>query len=303
MISISKAAHCPDFSTLAGNPFDPHDLPHVVLSSVGKIIDAQIADLNRDEHFAIENYVIMPDHIHILWLVRSRLSFDLGYHVGLFKSRCTKLWHEQCGVVATEANPQPLFAPKFNDRLAYNQEVASRFDRYITDNPRRRLVAILYPQLFNRRQCVRIGDRVMDIYGNFHLLRHPIIAPVIVSSRYTPEQRRQCEVLWEETIRSGGVLVSPFISTAEKEILHRGIEEGASIIRILPSGIPPKYKPSGREFELCAEGRCLHIGSGRPSQRNEKLTRSEALELNALARWIAAHHEERMAILRSLGLA
>lgn len=285
LITISKAPSCQNFSSLAGKPFEKTNPPRVEVSKIGQIIEYQIAAINEVEIFNVDNYVVMPDHIHILWRVKSRLPRDLGYYIGLFKSRCTKAWHEsdEC-----RYKTSPMFLPKFNDRIGFDKEIIIRFSNYIDDNPRRRLIVKTMPQLFSRKHQLRIGNRIMDAYGNFQLLRHPMISAVIVSKRYTDDQRMKLEAEWEECIRTGGVLVSPFISEVEQKIMVRGIEAGASIVRILPDGIPPKYKPYKRDFELCMEGRCLHIGVPRPSARNEKLTRREALDLNNLARWIVS---------------
>lgn len=296
MITISKAPDCPSFSCLVGNPKAPaEDPPRTVLSGVGLIIDEQIRSISVMPPFTVCNYVVMPDHVHILWHVACRLPKDVGFYVGLFKARCSKVWREQRGLpVGSLAH---VFAPKYNDRIAYTEDMFRRLDRYIADNPRRRLMVMRYPELFNRRQSVRINGRVMDVYGNFQLLRHPVISAVIVSSRYTADERRAYEREWDETIRVGGVLVSPFISKAERDVMLRGMEEGASIIRIIPEGIEQKYKPSGREFELCAEGRCLHIGALRPSAHKDDLHRSVCLELNDMARWLAANADAGMSLV------
>lgn len=66
----------------------------------------------------------------------------------------------------------------------------------------------------------------------------------------------------------------------------------------MADGIADRYKPSGLEFDLCAQGRCLHIGEHRESEHKEKKGRSDFLALNDLARWIASHPAERMLLLR-----
>lgn len=299
MISISKDPACADFSVILGKPDSMTEDPvRLDLSPVGRIIKKQICDLDRMPEFAIHNYVIMPDHVHILWQVKCWLPKDFGYYVGLFKSRCTTAWRKINNDTEEPHKLPPVFAPKFNDRIAFSTEIAARFSKYISDNPRRRQIARLYPHLFDRRRKIRILDREMDVYGNFQLLKYPLISAVIVSRRYTPEQRRKYEREWDETIRSGGVLISPFISPAEKAVMKRGIEEGASIIRLIPDGIGERYKPSGMEFDLCAQGRCLHIGAPRPSAHTPELHRAACLQLNEMARWLASHPTDIMKILK-----
>lgn len=293
MITVSKDPNCPVFSSLHGDPFNPTDPIAVSLTDVGAIIDAQIKCIEDWDFFEIHNFVIMPDHVHILWQVKYWLENDLGHYIGLFKSRCST----NCGKLLQKKTS--VFLDKFNDKIAFDDAMTWRFYHYISDNPRRRQIVRLYPQLFQRVQAVEIGDFELDLYGNFQLLKHPMITPAIVSSRYSEQEKAYWKASWEETIRTGGVLISPFIADDEKALMARGIAEGVSIIRIIPDGIPPKYKPHGEEFDLCAQGRCLHIGPLRLSRRKHKVTRPECLAYNDLARWIADHSGEVMNILNA----
>lgn len=292
MITISKHPDCPDFSYLSGDLFDTKKPPTTTCSYSGSIILNQIKSIEDWKFFSIRNFVIMPDHVHILWQVKDWLDRDIGYYIGLFKSRCTAQYRK-----GSQSSASELFLNKFNDRIAFNDKMAHRFHNYISDNPRRRLIAVRMPQLFQRMQCVRILDREFDLYGNFQLLKHPIITPAIISSKYTTTEQARLEAAWVETIRTGGVLISPFISPKEQALRNRAIAEGASIIRIIPDGLTSRYKPHGEEFELCAAGRCLHLGPPRASATRHELTRRECLEYNEIARWIASHPAEMMRIL------
>lgn len=309
MITMTKDPAAPIFSTLDGRPDSAADPPRVILSETGKIISDMIQDLNLKEEFEVPEYVVMPDHVHILWRVKVWLPKDLGYYIGLFKARCTKDWRRSLlespgfnGSLSPELRKvRDLWTPKFNDRIGFDDIVTERLRSYIKDNPRRRLIVKYMPDLFRSAQRVRILDREMDVFGNFQLLRHPLLAAAVVSSRYTPEERHRYETAWEEAIRGAGVLISPFISAAEKRLRNRALEEGASIIRIVADGIGPKYKPQGREFELCAEGKCLHIGLPRASAHVDTLKRNLCLELNDLARWLASHPSDMMSLLNYRG--
>lgn len=221
LITLSKTPAVPAFSRIAGSLTAPENPPHCDLYDLGHIIDSQVASLDADPIFEIPTHVIMPDHVHLLWRVREWLPKDLGYYVGLFKSRCTKIWREQ------SSRDESLFMPKFNDRISFDDYMTRRFHNYIDDNPRRRLIVRSNPELFQSAQHIKIADRIMDCYGNFQLLKNPVIAPAIVSSRYTAEERARSEFLIEEAIRTQGVLISPFISQAEKALMHRAIDEGA----------------------------------------------------------------------------
>ena len=294
MISFNKEDNIPDFSYIAGDIRSSRNPPHTILTPIGEVIDSRILDISQMPEFEIPNYVIMPDHIHLLWRVKEWLPRDLGHYVAYLKAQSSALWHERFGTDPSVS----LFAPKFNDKISFDEEMTERFFHYISDNPRRRLTVMTHPELFSKAHRIRILDKEMDFYGNFQLLKHPVIAAAVVSSRYSEEERKIYEFAWEEAIRTQGVLISPFISDAEKTLMRRGIESGASIIRLVPDGIGPKYKPSGQEFDLCAQGRCLHIGPPRQSAHTDPLSRSHCLSLNTLAHWIATHPAERMTLTK-----
>ncbi len=294
MITITKTAGVSFFSSLSGVPGSEDNPPRTLLTNEGRVIEAEILDLNKKKEFEVEDYVIMPDHVHIIWRVKVWLPKDLGYYVGLFKSRCSKDWHQ----LYHTPKEISLFNPKFNDRIAFDEVMTRRLKRYVADNPRRRLMTILNPDLFKRAHKIKIGNQVFEVFGNFQLLRHPLIAAAIVSNRYSEEEAALHQKAWEETIRGGGVFVSPFISKAEKQLRDRLLAENGSIIRIVADGIGPRYKPSESEFALCAEGRCLHIGLPRASMHVDNLSRSKCLALNDLARWIVGNAEELMSLLR-----
>lgn len=166
--------------------------------------------------------------------------------------------------------------------------------RYIADNPRRLLIRRLYPDLFQRVNIL-LGETepplVLSAYGNINLLKDPCITPLIVSSRYTPEERAEWERRWNETARCGGVFVSPFISPKEAELRDRYLEEGARIIHVVGYGFPERFKPAEREFNLCAEGKLLLVTPAPTDQRDTTMTRAQALSLNALARRLAQASE------------
>lgn len=315
LITISKAPSTPLFSKIIGDLTSAADTsvpfhisqrylrpehnqlsPRLQLTSTGEIISAQLTRMIEEyPMFDFPIYAVMPDHIHILWVVKEELPQDLGHYVGRFKALCTKVMHEANGLpTVNEQHRQhsqcedAVFAEKFNDKIVFSNDIYWRFASYILDNPRRRLMAMTKPEYFTRTIRLSINGQEFDAYGNFQLLRHPLISPVIISRRDTEARRQQLHREWEEISRAGGVLISPFISPAEREVMKAGIAGNACIIRLIPDGLMPKYKPSGFEFELCAQGRLLHIGVPKECASNVKLKREVALYFNDIAKTLAA---------------
>lgn len=87
---------------------------------------------------------------------------------------------------------------------------------------------------------------------------------------------------WLYTAANGGVLVSPFISPAEKAIRTEAEALGARFIVIINEQMDAHYKPSGSDFNLCETGRMLIISADLPTP----LSRQSCLAMNSLAEHI-----------------
>lgn len=161
--------------------------------------------------------------------------------------------------------------------------------RYLDDNPRRYLFRKMHPEFFSSPVILTIGEEQYAAFGNILLLRklHPI--PVIISSKYTEQQLKEFETGWREATREHKALASPFISKAEKSIREEILINGGAIVEILDNGFPEKYKPWGRNFDLCMEGRLLQIAPIAYNTSKTPLSRAKALELNSLARRLCQH--------------
>lgn len=110
LITINKEPSVPEFSHIGGDIRSTDNPPHTILTSIGEIINAEIENLSKTAMFYIPNHVIMPDHIHILWHVKEWLPRDLGYYVGLLKSRCT-LNYRKSSQKADKPHTSGIFQP------------------------------------------------------------------------------------------------------------------------------------------------------------------------------------------------
>lgn len=108
---------------------------------------------------------------------------------------------------------------------------------------------------------------------------------VTVHRADSEEQRESNRRKWIYTAANGGVLVSPFISAAERDIRAEADESGGRFILLGTQAMNDRDKPSGHDFHLCASG-CLLILT--PTLANgAPLSRAVCLRLNALAAAIA----------------
>ena len=83
------------------------------------------------------------------------------------------------------------------------------------------------------------------------------------------------------------MLVSPFISRAEKEIRKDAEEIGGRFILIAMEPMEERYKPSGNDFILCESGRMLIISANLPNE----LSRQTCLTMNTLAQSICENQD------------
>jgi len=97
--------------------------------------------------------------------------------------------------------------------------------------------------------------------------------------------------LRDETLkeaRRGKVVVSPFISPGEKEIAKAVLEaDKGDVILMKPDGFPELFKPHGRYFDLCLQGRLLILSAFPDAGRPSDLTREKCLMMNAWCEQIA----------------
>lgn len=152
-------------------------------------------------------------------------------------------------------------------------------------NPYRLAVRRANPDFFIRQNIISINGIACQAYGNIHLLHNPFKDQVVVHRTYTSVQLANEKERWLHTAANGGILVSPFISKAEKAIRTEAETLGGKIILITHEAFPERFKPASHDFDLCSEGRLLIISLGLPP--NTDLTRSHCLRMNDLAKSIA----------------
>lgn len=230
----------------------------------------------------------MPDHIHFELFVTERTEMPLGSMIAAFKSACSKQFYEDFPQSSLAQNRLPLFESGFNDKIAFRAGAKDAFYNYIIDNPRRYLVKKLCPDYFFHKLQINVNGRDCGLYGNIFLLDNPVKSFVKLSREplKTPGYESKIKE-WEETIRSGGVLVSPFINPYEKEYRDIAIKNGNGIILIADYRFSERKKPYKELFDQCAEGRLLIVSTEQFPDPPKAMNYLHAQELNAIASQIA----------------
>lgn len=122
----------------------------------------------------------------------------------------------------------------------------------------------------------------------YFLLDNPIKSAIRISRipERTPDYESK-KAEWEEVIRAGGVIVSPFINPHEKKYRDEAIENGNGIILVTDYLFSDRKKPYKELFEQCASGRLLIVTTEQYPEPPRKVDYLHAQELNAIAATLA----------------
>lgn len=274
MITLCKNPSVGDFGHLEGDisiPVGQWGSPFLKPSAIGVAIKRALRDFGTIEPKArVLQYALMPDHLHVILFIQEQTEDILGRIIARFKVHVGKL-----------LNGTKVFDKGFNDQILKSSRSLDVLFGYLRDNPRRLAVRRAFPDFFRRVNGLRIGDSSYQAYGNIHLIDCPFKEQVVVHRADSAEQREEHRRQWLYTAANGGVLVSPFISPAEKAIRSEAEALGGRIILISSQGFGERYKPNAHDFALCETGKMLIVSA--PAAEAEALTRAHCLEMNALA--------------------
>lgn len=181
-----------------------------------------------------------------------------------------------------------LFAPGYNDKILKESGQLERWKHYLDDNPRRLFLKRKHRDLFTVRRDYAFKNYSLQLIGNQFLLDYPDKVAVIFSRKYTAEQYEQLKAEWLACGERGGVLISAAIHPEEKAIMKEAFARGWRCVKIHENGFSELYKPIGRSFNACIEGRLLEISPWAYHADKPTIKRDQCLALNELARAIAA---------------
>lgn len=287
MITMNKLPSLPDFSRLSvshTSQLEPIVRPHYY--KLGFAIYDSLLNFNKiTPDVVIDQYVIMPDHIHMIARIIRENFRHLGRHLAIFKRNVFEN--------ARQKNLVPhgcdsIFVPGFNDQFLRHDRSLDVLYQYIRKNPHRLWVRQEKPENFKRKNSAIVCGVECQLYGNLHLLDNPFIFPVIIHRRDMEAEIENKKKLWRYALCNGGVLASPFISKGEKKIFEGAARWGGKLILISNQELGNREKPSKALFELCEKGQLLIIAPKMNLTPTDKdLSREECLFMNSLAEKIS----------------
>lgn len=169
--------------------------------------------------------------------------------------------------------------------------------RYIDMNPQRLATKRQKPGFFCVQRNIVIGARSYDGVGNTMLLMAEKMAVVHVRSvlvkaaeRGDVEPLRNYKNSCVLAARKGAVMVSPFISPHEKQVMQVLLDEQWPFICLTDNGFRDYYKPSDALFDACAAGRVLILSPWQYDAGKRHISRADCQALNNMAEEIAKYH-------------
>ncbi len=251
-------------------------------------------------------YQLMPDHFHGILYIREQLpqGWHLGKIIGAWKGACSRAyWEASPSSASSSVSSQersPLFSTGYNDRPLTAPGQLQGWISYLRDNQRRLWLKHHYPDRLRKVYNFTIGDSQTryTAVGNTFLLKYPERQQVRCHRNLTEEQIHNEVNHYLHIARRGVVLVSPFISPAEKAVYEACYKEQLPMVRHVKRALDGKFVyPQGRDFDACAQGFLVVLvpfATGSENAADLRISRTQCLTLNDCAAELASSVSRRI---------
>ncbi len=296
---------------------EPTTLGEYVIAAFRKM--AAMVTEKTGSRVQVLQYQLMPDHFHGILYIRDALpeGWHLSRMIGAWKGDCSReYWRETAALTHAEPNQEksslsdalelsgasalsgasgvspekpPLFAPGYNDKILFHEGQLQNWYDYLRANPRRLWLKYHFPDRFRKTFDFKAGQQghSYTAIGNTFLVTYPERVQVRCHRNLTQEQIQAEVEHYMRLARSGAVLVSPFISPAEKAVYDAAYTERLPIIHIVNRGLDGKFiYPTGRDLAGCQAGFILVLApyaDYSAETAEARITRSQCLDMNGYA--------------------
>ena len=300
-VTLTVTSRQPVLGSLVIPDNDPKQA-RVEWSDLGRQVLGHMFDLpKRRPEIRIVSYCLMPDHLHAIWHVTkpmptSILSVVRGFWQGEKKiGRAYSMSITPHSMRENEHTADPLFHEMPFVRPLSRRGQLDTMVNYLILNPQRLATKRLMPGFFRVQEGIEIAGRTYRGIGNAALLQAARFAPVHVRRTMIDEAMHGDNKRLRDYMngcvvaaRQGTVMVSPFISDKEKEVMVALLAEEHPIIYIADNGFRDYYKPSDGLFDAVAAGRVLILSPWEYDPSKRHVTRDECVAMNQMAEEICS---------------
>ena len=302
----------------------PTTLGEYVIAAFRKM--AAMVTEKTGSRIQVYQYQLMPDHFHGILRIHDALpeGWHLSRMIGAWKGDCSReYWRQQdagltsgalnkdnADLTSGEHNKESLFSPGYNDKILYHEGQLDGWYEYLHDNPRRLWLKVHYPDRLRKIYDFKAGKQghSYTAVGNTFWVKYPERVQVRCHRNLTDEQIQAEVEHYMSLARGGAVLVSPFISPAEKAVYEAAYKEKLKIIRIVNRGLDGKFiYPTGRDLKGCSAGFMLVLApyaDYSAETAETRITRSQCIDMNGYAADLStilaltheAHNKENAAL-------
>ena len=261
----------------------------------------------------IFQFCLMPDHLHAVIRVTKVMDTSIrsvvrGYWQGVKKlGRAYTLAvspelnsgattqggaTDQGGAMAERSSGWafPIFTERPFIRPLSRRGQLQAMMHYVQMNPQRLATKRLMPGFFRVQKDIEIGGRSFDGVGNVALLhaeRYDVVhvRSIWVKAAEHGDNQTLRDYMNSRVLkaRKGVVMVSPFISPQEKQVMQVLINEQHPFILLADNGFRDYYKPSDTLFDACAAGRVLILSPWPYDAGKRHISRADCVSLNNMA--------------------
>lgn len=264
------------------------------------------------------HFCLMPNHLHAILYVRRamkkgissvitgfwRAARTLGRAYSYLSSTVTPAddrFYTDPALLRTQIGNDAFYAlsPVFTDKpflrpMSQYRQLPTAI-RYLDMNPARLATKRLRPGFFCVQHNVEINGRTYDAVGNIGVLMEQSRQPVHVRSMWVKDAAehgydqplKDYKAACLDAASKGTVMVSPFISRDEQEVLHALLHDNCYIIYLSDNGFGNYFKPSDLLFDAVAAGRLLILSPWTHDPDKRTITRAECVALNQMAEEIS----------------
>lgn len=324
-ITLTVPSREPLFGTLVIPEGDPSKA-RIDRTALGNaVIDELYVMCKHYPAIRILQFCLMPDHLHAVIHVTQVMETSIRSVVRGYWQGVKKLGRAYTLSVTAELNsettneegrgkdttneeskrtqatdeggyPFPVFTERPFIRPLSRRGQLNTMIRYVQMNPQRLATKRMKPGFFRVQKDMEIGGRKYDGVGNVSLLLAEHFEPVHVrnvmvkaaklgNSESLRNYMNGCVL----AARKGVVMVSPFISPQEKQVMQVLLQEQRPFVLLTDNGFRDYYKPADELFDACAAGRLLILSPWPYDEGKRHISRSECVALNAMAEEICKY--------------
>ena len=261
----------------------------------------------------IFQFCLMPDHLHAVIQVTKVMETSIRSVIRGYWQGVKKLGRAYTLAISLELNSGPTDQrrptdqggatvegsngwafPVFTERpfirpLSRRGQLQAMM-HYVRLNPQRLATKRLMPGFFRVQKGIDIAGRSFDGVGNVALLNAEHYDVVHVHSIWVKAAEHGDSQPLRDYMnsrvlkaRKWEVMVSPFISKQEKQVMQVLLREQHPFILFADNGFRDYYKPSDTLFDACAAGRLLILSPWAYDPGKRHISRADCVALNAMA--------------------